>query len=382
MDFTKEYNLIKEEIISLRRQIHSEPELSFEEYKTSGAICRFLDMHNIPYKSNIASTGVCAIIGKGNDRVLLIRADIDALPTEEKTNLEFASKNKGVMHACGHDIHIASALACATILKKHEDKLKGTVKIVFQPGEETTGGAEPMISEGIMENPDVTQAICGHVTPNYEVGTIAVKPGAIMASPDDFMIEFVGKSTHGAEPENGISPIIPGCEFVSSLKDIENDLTSGANVLSICTIKADGSINTIPDNLKILGTYRSFDDKMRHTACDTLKALSEEICKKYGTKLNYKYNFLYPPVINDEKMTEDFVSATKEVCKNIVILDKPFMTGDDFAYFAKCVPSVYFWFGGKADKDCTLHSSQFIVSEDAIFECAKVYLNYALNYLR
>ncbi len=377
------YEKIKDEIILLRRQIHMFPELSFNEFKTADTICSVLDKYKINYERNIAGTGIVAKIGKGQDKVLIIRADMDALPVCEETLLPFSSENDGVMHACGHDIHIASALACAIMLKKNEENLSGCAKIVFQPGEETTGGAEPMINEGILDNPKVTCAIGGHVTSELDVGKIMIKDGALMASPDDFSIVFVGKTTHGATPEYGLNPILPASKMVMECEEIAKDLKDGS-VLSVCTIDANGSVNIIPERAKILGTFRSFSEDKRKEISNKLKDISNEIAKTYGVKAEYKYNFLYPPVINDVNTTKGIISAAKDVIgsENVITMPKPVMTGDDFSYFCKYVPSAYFWYGVKDGTDEPLHSSRFVASEDAIEICANVFYKFATDYLK
>ena len=385
MDFIYEYSLIKDEIINVRRKLHQNPELSFEEYETAETISKVLDKYSVNHIKNIAKTGICATIGNPSSKNLLIRADIDALPTEEKTNLPFSSQKKGVMHACGHDMHASAALATAIILKKYEKELNGCVKIIFQPGEETTGGAEPMIESGILENPPITAAIGGHISPEFENKRFKVKSGGIMASPDDFCVKFIGKSSHGAEPHKGISPIIPAAEFVLQTKEISKTLCKNTqNVLSICTIDSNGGVNTIPDEAKVLGTFRSFDEESRKQACELLEASAKEIAQKHGAKADYIYNFLYPPVINDENITKIFVDVANKLYGNnaVTILDKPFMTGDDFSYFSKKVPSVYFWYGAKGEVPSTLHSSEFNVDEDAIETCSNIFTEFTLNYLR
>jgi len=384
MDFKFFYKEIQEEIISARRYFHQNPELGFCEYKTADKICEILDKYNINYKRNIAKTGIVAQVGTDTEKVLLIRADMDALPIEEKTGLDFSSINKGLMHACGHDIHISVCLAAAIILKKNESKLKGTVKFVFQPAEETTGGAAPMISEGIMSNPKVTAAIGAHVSAEIPCGYFQVKSGALMASPDDFEVVFKGKSTHGAQPENGISPIIPACEFTLELEKLKESLCKGTpNVLSVCSVISNGGVNTIPDNATVLGTFRSFDEKHRKLAETEIDNLASQISLKHNNKYKFKYNYLYPPVINNELMTSKLFSVVKDTFdeKNISIMDKPLMTGEDFAYFANEVPSVFFWYGGMDKNPCALHSSDFVVNEEAIEKCANIFVNFALDYL-
>ncbi len=383
MNFTAEYSLICNEIIAARRAIHQNPELSFEEYETAKIITDILLKHGIKYQSGISKTGIVAHIGTKTDKVLLIRADMDALPIEESTPLPYKSQNKGVMHACGHDIHTASALTAALILKKYESQLNGSVKIIFQPGEETSGGALPMIEEGVLENPKVTCAIGGHVSPQFDVGKIKYRKGPLMASPDDFEITFTGKSTHGAEPQNGISPIIPASEFVCKASDIGNELKKiGDNVLSVCTIISDGNTNIIPDTAVVKGTFRAFDEKSRNKASKLLEDEAMSIAKKHGARIEFKYNFMYPPLINDAEITELLVQvAGKSLgAENISEFEKPLMTGEDFSYYAKNVPSVFFWYGARTN-DAPLHSSEFVADEGAIEVCANLFCNFALKYL-
>ena len=360
------------------------PELAFDEYETAKRICAILDKYQIPYVSGIAGTGVVATIGTKDEKVLLVRADIDALPINEKTDLPFASQNDGIMHACGHDIHIASVLATALLLKKHEDQLNGSVKFVFQPAEEGVGGALPMIEEGIMDNPKVTCAIAGHIDPKLETGKIKIKSGALMASPDDFAIKFIGKSTHGAEPQNGINPIPAAAEMTLKLGEIAQKLSKGINVLSVCTVMANGNVNIIPEDAVIKGTFRSFSEEDRKEACDLIKAVSEEIAQKYSVQLEYEYHFLYPPVVNEKTTTENLISISEQILgkENIIIMDKPLMTGEDFAYFCKHAPSALVWYGAKCDNyDFPLHSANMVANEDAIEVSTRIFFEFAMNYL-
>ncbi len=379
-----DYSEIKDEILNIRREIHKFPELAFSEYETADKICKVLDKHGIEYKRGIAKTGIVATVGTNADKVLLIRADMDALPISEKTDLPFASQNDGIMHACGHDIHVASVLACALLLKRCENELNGCIKFVFQPAEEGVGGALPMIEEGILDNPKVTCAIGGHIAPELEVGKIKIKSGALMASPDDFMIKFIGKSTHGAEPQNGISPILPAAEMVSKCRELQDILSYDGNVLSVCTIAADGNVNIIPEEAVILGTFRSFTEDARNEACSVLKKEAEKIAENYGVKLEYEYHFLYPPVVNDDSLTKDLIAVAEKVIggENIVIMDKPLMTGEDFSYFGKAVPSSFMWYGGKSNEAYPLHSAHFVANEDAIEISSKIFFEFAVDYLK
>jgi len=385
MSFNTEYEQIKNEIITVRRKIHQNPELGFEEFKTADTICQILDKYNIVYERNICKTGIIANLGSKKDKVLLIRADMDALPVEEKTELPFKSSKKGTMHACGHDIHISAALASAIILKSHESELEGSVKILFQPAEETTGGALPMIEHGALENPDVTCAISGHVTPEMPVGSVFSKPGPLMASPDDFEIQIIGKSTHGAQPQNGISPIIPAADIVKELDCLSKEVhEKDRSVLSVCSVISDGGINVIPDKALILGTYRSFDEEARRNVDRSIHSISERIAKAALCEFSYKYNYLYPPLINDEKTFGFFVECASDVLgrDNVHIISKPLMTGEDFSYFCQNVPSVFFWYGGNSGSDAPLHSSELVLSEDAIAVAAGLFTDFAFKYLR
>ena len=385
MNFKAEYEAIKQTTMDARREIHRPPELEFEEIQPAETICSVLDKFGISYVRGIAKTGIVATIGKEYDKVLLIRADMDALPIEERTSLEFASENYGVMHACGHDIHIASALAAAVILKNNEHLLHGAVKVVFQPAEEGDGGATPMINEGILENPKVTCAIGGHVTAEYDVGVIRTKPGALMASPDDFSIKFIGKSTHGAEPQNGISPILPACEMVSKASEIQAKLCENyPDVLSVCSVIANGGINIIPDEALILGTFRSVSSENRKNAQVLLKEYAQKIADDYSCRLEFNYNEMFAPLINDEATTKVLCDIARAVVgeENVFIMQKHLMTGEDFSAFGEFVPSVFFWYGGKKDTATPLHSSDFVANEDAIEVCAHIFCEFANNYLR
>lgn len=385
MDFKEKYLKIKNEIIDIRRDIHQNPETAFEEYSTADKICAFFDKYSISYKRGIAKTGVMAQIGNGS-RALMIRADMDALPIQEKTDLEFSSKKDGVMHACGHDIHISAALAAAYVLKQYETELNGAVKIVFQPAEETTGGALPMINEGIMENPETVAVIGGHTTPALRCGKVWIKEGALMASPDDFKVSFIGKSTHGAEPQNGINPIIPAAEFALKAENaVKSVLAENETyVLSVCGFDGSNGINIIPDTATVTGTFRSFSEDSRKKADKAIRELAENLCGKYTVKLSYTYNYMYPPVINDKKITKRLISAAENTIgkDNVLILDKPLMTGEDFSYYGKYAPASFMWYGcGLSDMEPPLHSSGFKADENAIEIAAEIFCRFATDFL-
>ncbi len=359
---------IEQEIIGIRRKIHSYPEIDFDLENTAKIICGFLDKHGISHTDKIAKCGIMAQIGdakKGKN--VLIRADMDALEIEEKTGLEYSSQRKGLMHACGHDFHIANALAAAYILKKNEAELGGCVKIVFQPAEETNGGAKPMIDEGILENPHIDFCIGAHVSAMHPTREIYITPGPLMASPDDFELVFKGKSTHGAQPQDGINPIPAASEFVLKIHEaLEEKISFESNVFSICTINSGFSRNIIPDEAKVSGTFRSFSTEDREIADKVIDALADELCKKYGCKYEYAYNYLFPPLINNKEFSFVAKKCAGKVVgeRNVKEFEKPLMTGEDFSYFALERPSVFAWVGCAPEgRKIPLHSSEFQADE-------------------
>lgn len=386
MNIINDYNEIKDEIIAIRRKIHQNPELSNDEFETAKTICECLDKYNISYKFPVAKTGICAFIGNADKgKTVLIRADMDALPVKEESGVDFSSKNDGVMHACGHDVHVANALAAAIILKKHEAELKGCVKIIFQPAEETDGGAEPMINEGILNNPDVDVAIGIHVTPLYPTGDMYFKEGPLMAAPDDFTLTFVGKSSHGAEPENGINPMNPASEFVLGIhKELAKEIDFSKNVFSVCTFNCGTSFNQIADTATLSGTFRSYDDKDRK-ACDRIcREYAEKLCEKYNTKIKFAYSYRYPPLINDATVCKDVKAFAEKIFgkDKIKEFEKPLMTGEDFSYIAREVPSVFIWAGcGDENHPCVLHSANFYADENVIEKAVRLFVGYTFDYL-
>ena len=359
----------KQELISIRRYLHENPELSGNEYNTNKFIRNKLDEYGIKYHivDNIATVAV--IEGKYDGSVALIRADIDALPVTEDNNLEYKSKNEGVMHACGHDIHTAIGLYVAKVLNELKNEFNGTVKIVFQPKEETDGGAEGIINWGVMENPHVDACFAIHVEPLEECGKIQIRDGAIMASPDDFEIEIIGKGGHGATPENCINPITIASIIAEKINNNPNYKHKDSCIVSICSIHGGTCSNVIPDRVKLLGTARSLSEPVRNNIKKELGDLAENICQEYGATYNYKFNFSFPPTINSEITNKIVIDASKKIekIKDITYLEHSSMCGDDFAYFARLVPSSYFKLGvGFDGENHPIHSPKFIANEDSL----------------
>lgn len=380
---------IKNQLVSDRRHFHQNPELSFEEYNTIDYICKRLDLLGIKYKKNIAKTGVLAeISGKAEGKCLLIRADMDALPLEEKTDKEYSSKKNGVMHACGHDAHTAILLNTCEVLNSLKDTFNGTIKFAFQPGEETSGGAEPMIAEGILENPSVDAAIALHMDSDLEVGTIRIKSGPMYASPDDFYIIVKGKGAHGAEPENAIDPIIISSKIILELQNIVPKKTDEFNeaVVTVGAIHAGTVGNIIPDTATLYGTARSLTNEMRDYLEQKIEEIVKNITFKYNADYEYKFTRLYPSLINNDEISKlIFESGVRCLGEdNCIMGGLPTLAGEDFAYFSQNVPSALFKLGCRNESKniiYPIHNPNFDIDEDSLIKGLSVFVDFALGFL-
>lgn len=372
--------------IETRRMLHKIPELQFEEYKTAGYICSVLDTLSIPYKKGYCGgTGIVAeISGTGEGKCVGIRADIDALPIKEETLLPFASEHEGVMHACGHDGHVAIALLTAFILNQLKASFKGNVKFFFQPAEEGDGGAEIMIGEGVLENPLVDVCIGGHVMSEYETGKIVYKKGSLMSSPDNFEIVIKGVGGHGAYPEKCVNPIVVASSLVEKLTSLTSPTVP--RVVTVCTIEGGNCPNVIPSSVKITGTARTFTKTSREEVMRLIEERACEACKEFGAEYEYKYIPLYPALINDDLITEQMAEAAKEIVgkENVIPTHNVSMAGDDFSYFAEAVPSTYIHIGCRNEEKGAvypIHNPRFTIDEDCIKIAAMCYSQFVVNYL-
>ncbi len=361
---------IENEVISLRRALHKLAEPSGAEYKTAEYIARFLLDLGLSPRTGVAETGVVAFIDAGKENTLLLRADMDALPITEDESCPFASENPGMMHACGHDAHMAILLATVKCLVSQKEKLKTNVLLVFQPAEEDEGGAKPMIETGILEEFHVTCAAGLHVMNHLEAGTVSVRKGGLMASPDDFDLEIIGKGGHGAYPTECISPIAVQAQIVPALEEIQNNhpCPDEPCVISVCAINGGNTYNAIPDLVSLKGTVRTYDETLRNRLPELMEEAIATCCKRFGASYRFQFNFRYPPLVNNGQMVDTLVAALKNVLGEECVLDETTrsMAGEDFAYFAKAVPSVYFFLGaGNKESGITmpLHSTDFQIDE-------------------
>ncbi|MGB9768283.1 MULTISPECIES: M20 family metallopeptidase [Dictyoglomus] len=374
MNIKEDIQKIMPEVINIRRDIHMYPELGFQEFRTSQLIASYLENLELEVRKNIAQTGVLGILrGKEEGKTILLRADIDALPLEELNDVPYKSKNKGIMHACGHDGHIAILLGTAKILAKYKDQIKGIVKFAFQPAEELPpGGAEPMIKEGILENPYVDKVYALHLANHLKVGKIAVRKGFFCAQADAFTIKVKGRGGHGSTPDKCIDPIIISTHIVQALQEIPSREIDPHTpfVLSICKIQSGNTFNVIPEDAEIEGTVRTFDKNLAETISKRIETISKNIAEAFRGKAEIEYQFGYPPGKNDEKEAEFVKKIAEEVVgKENVIEDKPSMGGEDFSYFLEERPGAMFWLGsGNEERGLNHphHSPYFDFDESAM----------------
>ncbi len=372
--------------VDIRRMLHRIPELQFNEFKTSGYICSVLDTLGIPYKKGYGGgTGIVAEIkGNGEGKCVALRADIDALPINEETCLPFASEHEGLMHACGHDAHMAIALYTAFILNELKASFKGLVKILFQPAEEGDGGAEIMIEEGVLENPPVDVCIGGHVMSEYETGTIVYKKGSLMSSPDNFEVIIKGTGGHGAYPEKSVNPIVVASDVVKKITSLTDP--NVPRVVTVCTIEGGTCPNVIPSEVKITGTARTFTRQSREEVTRLIEERVREVCDEYLAGYDYKYIPLYPALINDDNVTEAFCESAKKIVgeDHILPTHQVSMAGDDFSYFAASVPSTYVHIGCRSvgeEEIIPIHNPRFTIDESCLKTAAMCYCAFITDYL-
>lgn len=364
-----------ETVRQTRRSLHRIPESAFCEEKTMEWICRELERIGIPYQKEVARTGVIGLIEKtGAEKTLLLRADMDALPICEEKASSYQSEHPGMMHACGHDAHMAVLLGTAELLWDIKEELSCNVKLLFQPGEEGVGGAEPMIQEGALLNPKVDAALALHVMNDETVGRVRMKAGGVMACPDEFDLKVIGKGGHGAYPEECINPITITSEIVLAFSELAKELNQPERpaVISVCAALGGGrAYNIIPQSVDVRGTVRLYDKELRERIPGLLEDIIREKVKKYDGSYEWNYRLMYPPLLNDEKMVDWLSTTCAEILgkERVVLGGKSSMAGDDFAYFAEQVPSVYFNLGsGNEEKGITmpLHSPDFEIDEDCL----------------
>lgn len=366
------------ELVEIRRDFHMHPELSENEYRTSKKISQYLTNWGIEHQTNIADTGVVAIIrgkkdGKTDGKTVGARADIDALPLTEDNDLEFKSINHGVMHACGHDVHTTIHLGVARILKEMEDELEGNVKIFFQPAEETVGGADRMIKEGVLKNPDVDAVVALHLMPYMDVGEVELKYGKLNAATNEFTIRIKGRSSHAAYPEKSVDSVVTAGYMITALQSFVSRNVSSLEsvVLTIGQINGGTKNNIIAGEVIMSGTMRTLDPAIRIYAKKRVQEIVEDTAKIYGASASIDFEEGYPALINDK----DIVDSLKETAEtmlgkeNVHLKEFPSMGADDFSFFCESTKCAYYNLGsGNKSKGWIhpIHNEKFMVDEDCI----------------
>ena len=363
------------DITTIRRHLHAHPELSFVEFKTSEYIQSILTQWGIPFTAGIVKTGIVAHIEGKNptSKTIALRADIDALPIVEENDIPYKSVNVGVMHACGHDVHTSSMLGAVKIIHQLRHNFEGTVRFIFQPGEERIpGGAKLMIAEGVLENPKPQSIIGQHVLPQLEAGKVGFRPGMFMASADELYVTVKGKGGHGAIPHSTIDPVLITAHILVALQQIAsrkaNPITP--TVLTFGKVIANGSTNIIPDEVKLEGTFRTMDEEWRNKAHELMKTMAETMAISMGGTCEFEIRRGYPFLVNDEELTARALAFAKEYLgnENVVELESR-MTAEDFAYYSQHMPACFYRLGtGNAAKGITsgIHTPTFNIDEDAL----------------
>lgn len=362
------------EMIAVRHHLHAHPELSYLEFETSQFVQAQLKTSQIPFEIK-ATTGVVGIIeGKNpSSRIIALRADMDALPIEEQNDVPYKSKTKGVMHACGHDVHTTCLLGAAKILAETKDSWEGTVKLIFQPGEEKNpGGASLMIADGVLENPKPEAIFALHVNPQLEVGKLSFRGGKVMASADEIYITIRSKGGHAAAPHLTVDTILVASHLVVSLQQIISRANNpfSPSVLSITSFQGGFTTNVIPTEVKLMGTFRAMDEEWRFKAHELIKKLTSELVHSMGAEADVHIDVGYPTVYNNESLNSAAKSIASEYMGTENVEETELRMGaEDFGYYSQQIPGCFFRLGtANAAKGITagVHTPKFDIDESAI----------------
>lgn len=377
---------ILDEILFIRRHLHQNPELSFQEFKTSEFIQNQLKAENIPFKSGYAKTGILGWIeGKNPDsRTIALRADMDALPIQEENNLDFKSINNGVMHACGHDVHMSVLLGTAKVLNKLKEEFEGRILLIFQPGEEMLpGGSLKMMEDGVFEkyNPELILGL--HVLPEMETGKLGFKEGIYMASGDEIYLNIKGKGGHGALPEMLNDTVLAASSILVNLQQVvsRNANPKMPTVLSFGKFIAEGATNIIPSIVNIAGTFRTFDESWRKQAHQLITEIAENTAKSFGTICEVEIRNGYPTLYNNPSVTKLVRNSAVEMIGEENVEDMEIrMTTEDFGWFSQKYPVCFYRLGVKSqESDGKLHTNKLIVNESSLEIGVNVMAFSALN---
>lgn len=401
-DLSNDYQLIEGKVVKWRRELHQTPELSNREFKTAEKIAAHLNSLGIAVQTGVAHTGVVGVLkGDQPGKVVALRADIDALPVTERNDLafkstvtaEFLGEQVGVMHACGHDTHTAILMGVAEVLSKNKDKIKGTVKFIFQPAEEGAppgeeGGALMMIKEGVLKNPDVDAIFGLHIKSEIPVGVIRYKSGGTMAAAQRFVINVKGKQSHGSQPWLGIDPILISAKIIDGLQTIisrESDLTNEAAVISVGKIKSGVRFNIIPESAELTGTIRTLDYDMQKMINRRMEEMVPAIAKAYGGDATIEIQTMTAITYNDPDLVVKMLPTMQRVGgKENIQIQKAITGAEDFSYFQEEVPGFFFFLGGMAPgttESFPHHTPDFIIDDSGLILGVKTLTQMSLDYL-
>ena len=398
-------NDVEPKVIEWRRDFHQNPELSNREFETAKKIAAHLKSLGLEVQTGIAHTGVVGIL-KGNrpGPVIALRADMDALPVTERTEVPFASKavseyngiTTGVMHACGHDTHVAMLMGTAEVLSEMKNELNGTVKFIFQPAEEgmpagEEGGAKLMVEEGVLNNPNVDVIFGIHIDASLNVGQIGYRSGGIMAEAQRFEIVVHGKQSHGASPWSGIDPIVISAQIINGLQTIisrDTELTKEAAVITVGMIQGGLRYNIIPEEVKMIGTVRTLDEQMRLKLNELMQIRVSTIAEAFGGRATIEFSTTAPLTFNDPELTANSLPVLNNAIgqENVLLIDA--ITGaEDFSYFQKKIPGFYFFVGGKPlnvkpEDAADHHTPDFFIDESGLIIGVQSFVNLTLEYLK
>jgi len=374
-NFLDEAITFEDRIISIRRRLHSDPELAFHEHNTGGLVIEELKSIGIRVKSPVGRTGVVGILeGKTRGKVVALRADMDALPIRELSGVEFASKTDGVMHACGHDGHVAMLLGAAMILANHRNELQGTIKFLFQPAEEAAesgGGARPMIEEGAMKDPRVDYVFGLHVFANFPSRTFALREGPLMAASGTFKIRIVGRGGHGSAPHQTVDPVFVAAQLITALQGIRSRMLDPVepSVISVCSVHSGTRNNIIPDDAILEGTMRALNEATMKKVVSLISLIAKSVCGTFGAKCEVELEEAYPVTVNDPVVTKSVIGLLKSIPRSKTLVGPPLLIAEDFAFFLREAPGTYYFLGTRNDaRGCIFpnHSSRFKLDEDIL----------------
>jgi carboxypeptidase Ss1 len=375
LDFLSEAEDIERQVVATRRKIHQKPELAYHEFATAGLVARELESLGIETTPGVGGTGVLGVLkGAMRGKVVALRADMDALPVEEQADVDFRSRVKGVMHACGHDSHVAMLLGAARILSARKGDLKGTVKFLFQPAEEHggRGGAGPMIEDGVMENPKVDFVFGLHISNRLPSGSFGVRGGAAMAAPDTFRIRILGRGGHGSAPHETVDPVYIAAHVILALQGVSARAIDPVKpfVISVGSIHSGTKENIIPDDARLEGTIRTLDEDTRRRAKARVREVARTVCRAFGAGCEVSFEEdAYPVLSNDPVVAEMVARILARVPGTRVVRMEPLLGGEDFARFLQKAPGTFYYLGTRNKKKGCIypnHSSRFKVDEDVL----------------